>query len=700
MAAAAMAVASLLVIIAYAAERSDLARAGEALQTLLRPAGERSSMWRAMGRDVAGLAVALLVGASCWGLGRCAGRLVPAAGESTVQREAACFALGSWLASVILFLAGHGHLLTPYVAWGLVVAGLGLGVIQCGVGRFRRGGRSDRRGKGDLVGPSPADESRTDVPYRPLRVNGPVLGMLAAFAVIAICLLAIGLAPPTARDALAYHLAVPKAYIAANEIIELSNCVMSYYPFGAEMLYTWVLLLGPDSAAGPLHSLYLVAVCLVIGGTVSRLTESGHWGLLAALVFAATPSVTANAGIAHNELMVTLAIVLAGCYLADWCENGQAGALIWFSVCYGYSLSLKHTFLVIGPVFTLVVLMRAARLLGSARWRTVAAGAAACAAAPLLAFPWYLQNVLRTGNPVFPFFWDLFPTHSAAWDAERANALEVFLRELYGQHDGFLDALALPWRVSVLAAEDDPRLYDGVLGPAFLILAPFAIALAIRGSIRWRIVGLVAAIGLVAWASQSQQLRFLLPLMPFVAILGTAGLARLFPVRQWRALALTTLVALAFVLAINVAVIATRTVEDGSIRAVLGVDSRREYLAARLIYYPFYDVLELVVPPDGKVMLIDMRNDTYYLNVPSYSDSFIEDHTIGRIVNESMSPTEIADRLRGMGITHLLLRNDILLGTATSPFETPLAAERWRTFVERHCRVLRRAGPIDLLALS
>jgi diadenosine tetraphosphatase ApaH/serine/threonine PP2A family protein phosphatase len=94
---------------------------------------------------------------------------------------------------------------------------------------------------------------------------------------------------------------------------------------------------------------------------------------------------------------------------------------------------------------------------------------------------------------------------------------------------------------------------------------------------------------------------------------------------------------------------------------VLGSEARAEYLGRRLDYYPYYRMVNETLPPDARVWLINMRRDTYHLERAYFSDYFAEDHTLRRWVETSTSPVELHARARRLGITHVLVRHDVLL---------------------------------------
>jgi hypothetical protein len=522
---------------------------------------------------------------------------------------------------------------------------------------------------------------------------------LAAVGVAAASTLAIALAPPTARDALAYHLAVPKAYLAAGAIVELPANVYSYLPFAAEMLYSWAMLFGSSTAPAVVHSIVGGATAAVLYAYGERLGGAPRWGALAAAMYATVPSVSWTAGLAHNETFRCLAVTLAVVGVGEWFASGRSGSIVWAGVGVGLALGVKHTELVLLPALALVILVRLRGLaLAERRAAAKAALVAACVAA-VLPLPWYLQNVGWTGDPLYPYLWGLFPTHSAAWTAERAADFENYLRQTYGNH-GLVGQFRLPFDVSLLGQDDVPRRFDGVLGPAFLLVAPAAAWLALDRrsslSVVWRVAAALCALGFVAWASQSQQVRFLLALAPAAALVSVAALAS---GGIGRRVARVLLVGVAAVVASNMLVLGAGVVAANPIAVAAGLEPRDAYLRRRLGYTDAYAALE-ALPPPVRVMLVDMRNDTFYLDVPSVSDYVFEDATIGRVVNAASSPEDVAAALRALGVTHLLVRHDILLDPNLTPFLTEAALTRYRDFLRTHGRLVRIDPPYTLIQLE
>lgn len=671
------------VLVAYALERREilsLARSLGALASL--PANDATEVAAALGRGVAAICVALAVLLACYGFGRILATWVrPPRHLGRAFGEACAFALGTGVGAFAIFVAGHLGALTRGVAVALTVAGL-----VALVASLRADATALWRSAGYVAGTLRRDAHAW-----------PWLLVLVALAPVA---LGIALAPITARDPLVYHLAAPKAYLAAGAIVELPASVHSYLPFNAEMHFTWALLLGSETAANLVHLGFGVAVLVVLYAVAARVTGRPALGAIAAALFAAIPSAVWNAAIAHNEMSMSLYMLVGIVSLATWVAEGDRRAMLWFGIALGLALATKHTALFFGPAAAVAVLVRVYRSEEAARARALADAVVAATAAFAIAAPWYVRNAVWTGNPIYPYFWNLFPTRHELWDAGRAEVFELYLRSTYGTSGSVAGMLALPWEVSVRAVDNVPRYFDGILGPAFLILTPFVVFAVVRARAPWdaalRAMAGLVALGLVIWAGQSQQIRFLLPFVTVGAILGAAAIAALAPYRIAQA-AIVGVVGLA--VALNVLAAAAPVVAANPFHVTVGLESRERYLTRRLAHYRFYELLEREMAPGDRVFLVDIGNDTYHLDRPFFSDSVLEHYTLASIVARASSPAEIDAALRSFGASHLLVGEDILLDPAYTPFG-PDEAARWNGFLRAYTRRIATDGRITLYAMK
>jgi len=604
-------------------------------------------------QSLVGLLIAGLVGLAWYGLGETIVRRVdPAEGESDdipVMQVATRSLVGAGAWSLAWFFLGVLPLYRVSVAALALLVGLALAGRALARGRVTAAAIARSAGWAALG----------------LVVTGQILALVAA------------LAPPTAKDTLLYHYALPKAWIAVGQAIVIPYNIAGYYPLGVEMHAVWAMLLGAplgarvaEAAAGATLFLFAPLLAMTVYGWARERGADRTWAAAAALVIAWIPTGYEVAASAYVDLALAGYTALAVRAFGRWWTSGQSRQLAWVAAGVGGALSIKLSAAFLLLPLALLGLLHALGT-GSQDRETARPSTALTAAGVLgalalgvtLAAPWYVRNWIRTGSPLFPFYLEIWPAKAPGWDLERSRLYET-LFSLYGDISGPLDYLWSPIRLAVAAQPDQPAFYDGVLGIAFIFALPVLawVLWRRRLDVELRLAVLVSAGLFVFWLFSSQQLRYLLPaaagLAVAIAVAGSGlerGLSRPLCGLVVAGAALGLPVVLAWFLALDPA------------RVVLGGESREAFLARRLDYYPYYQVVNRDLPPTARVWLIDMRRDTYHLDRPAFSDFIFEDYTLTRYVRAATSVDEIRDRVRADGITHLLVRHDILLDYDRSP---------------------------------
>jgi len=607
--------------------------------------------WAGLLASLAGLALAGLIGLAWYGLGAAIGRRLPTFQEGPAGRSAEVAGVtllggGAW--SLIWFFLGAVHLYRAPVAVIALLLGLTLAVAALARGQPTPGATVRAAGRAALV----------------LIVTAQALALVAA------------LAPPTAKDTLLYHFALPKAYIAAGGGIEVPYNIAGYYPLGVELHAVWAMLLGApigvrvgEAAAGAVLFLFAPLLAMVIFGWARERGLDRRWAATAALMVAWVPTAYDVAASAYVDLALAAYTATAARAFGRWWTTLDRRHLVWITVGIGGALSIKlSAAFVILPLALLALLRSLTPAPDPARPASSTAVVAGSAIASLglgaaLAAPWYLRNWVRTGSPLFPFYLGIWPAEAPGWDLERSQLYET-LFSLYGSTQTPLDYLLAPLRLAVAAQPDQPQFYDGVLGVAVAFGLPL-LAWALwtrRLDVELRLAVLISVCLFVFWLFSSQQLRYLLPALPGLAVAIAAagarigdGSGRVFRGLLLAAAALGVPVVLAWFLILDPA------------RVVLGGEGRADFLRRRLDYYPYYEVVNRELPTTAKVWLINMRRDSYHLERPYFSDFIFEDYTLTRYVRGAAGVDEIRARVRADGITHLLVRHDFLLDYRRSP---------------------------------
>jgi hypothetical protein len=632
-----------------------------------------------------GVLVAVLVLAAWWGLGRFILRYVvsrPRLGSGGLDWGVACL-LGAGAWSTIWLFVGLANLYRAPVA----VAALGVG-LALAASAWRR------------------EETITFA-----RGPRPWLATVLVALVTGLTLLS-ALAPPTANDALLYHLAIPKAYVRSGGLGEVEYNMASYFPLGVELQAVWTMLLGglvsprtAEAASGAvLFSFAPLTVLVTYGWARSRQLDRS-WSALASLMVATIPSVYfVSAGQGVDVAMAgyaAAAIWAAG----RWWTTLEAAWLRLMALAVGSALSVKLTAVALVVPLILVALLRALTI-GRSRTdgarpsagRIAAMGLCGLGAGILIASPWYIRTWAWTGSPLFPFYPSLWPGHAPGWDAGRARLYESLLA-VYGRSSTAFDYLLSPLYVSLLAQPELPRSYEGVLGPVFLIGLPVVVwAFRRKGfAVELRLAALVAAAMFFLWLMGAQVLRYLLVAMPPLAVATAAAAAA----GAWGPDAARLLRGLLLgAAAANALVVVAWFAELDPLPVVLGGEARERFLTRRLDHYAYYERINHDIPPTARVWLVNTQRDTYHLERPYFADYLFGAYTLTQWVRETTDAGELRARARALGITHVMVRHDTLLNPASSPVVSDTESseanrarlERLVTFLSRGTQLLR-GGP-------
>jgi hypothetical protein len=482
------------------------------------------------------------------------------------------------------------------------------------------------------------------------------------------------LAPPIAKDTLLYHFALPKAFVAQGSNAFIDGNIASYLALGTEMHSVWAMLLGNivstragEAAAGATVFLSFPLLLAAVFGWARQSGISRTFSLVAVAMVAAIPTAFHVASSGYVDLWLALYVTLAVYTLTRWWNSFGAASLVPLAIFLGGALMVKLTAVFVIAAVALIVLFRArnnpvATAPGSDRpaGQIVIAGFGALLLAGVIASPWYLRNWAATGSPVFPFYMSIWKGTANGWDVERSNLFQV-MNSAYGGADvNKTNYLMSPFRVSLAAQPENHELYDGVLGAAFLIGLPLVIWAFWRKKLadEFAIAVGVAVIVYFFWLFSSPQLRYLLPIAPLLAIAIVGAIEALSVDDK----GLKNAGKYSFVAASFVAVLTSVAwfCQKAPLRVVLGGESRDQYLARNLDYYPYYQAVNSDPDANGKTWLINMRRDTYHIDRTVFSDYLFEDWTLRQMVWESRSTPELKAKAAALGVKYILTRHDFL----------------------------------------
>jgi len=287
--------------------------------------------------------------------------------------------------------------------------------------------------------------------------------------------------PPTSLDELAYHLAIPKLWVAEGRVVELPLLSHSYFPLGIESADLPLFALLGEGGALASHALHLLAACataLVLYRS-ARKRISPERSLLLTAAVATTPALLITAGWSWVDWpLVGIAVVLFDAL--DALDGGARGRI---ALALAAGLLTKYTFLPLAVCLVAALLMTTTERRPVVRPLLIGLGAGSV---------FFLRNLVLTGNPLAPFFDPLAPEVRGYRDSAGLGSY-LFDGKFIDESLGV--TLLLLAAASLLGLRFTFRTFHGAatlllgaatlllftLAPSARILLPFLVLLAIAG---------------------------------------------------------------------------------------------------------------------------------------------------------------------------------------------------------------------------
>lgn len=475
---------------------------------------------------------------------------------------------------------------------------------------------------------------------------GLILSLIASIIILAST-------PPTSKDALIHHLAVPKLWIKHGGFYNPPFMSHSYYPMNIELLYLIPLMFENDIVPKYIHFSFAVLIAILIYFYLKRKINN-TFALLGVLIFLSTPIIIKLSTTAYVDLGLLFFSTLSLLTLLRWQEEDfKTKWLIISAISCGLALGTKYNGLVVLFLLTLAVPYLYIRNNKNSS-EAIKYGLFYFAISLIVFSPWITKNYLLTGNPIYPFYESIF----SATNVNSGNHLGVFqIRKLvYGET--WWEIVLIPVRIFFTGEDGSPRQFDGVLNPILLIFLPFSF---LNGRNRKekdvKCLSLFAILYfLIAFFRADMRIRYILPILTPLAILTVYGIKNACYLRD-KASKVLCISICGFLLGLNATYIHKQFRIIQPFSYITGRVSRDEYLGKRLGNYEVMKFINKHLPEDAKIMFLFMGNRGYYCDRDYVYDTYYSGITLKDIIQRSKSIHEIRLALKEMKITHLLMNN-------------------------------------------
>jgi 4-amino-4-deoxy-L-arabinose transferase-like glycosyltransferase len=483
--------------------------------------------------------------------------------------------------------------------------------------------------------------------------------------------------PPTAKDALIHHLAFPKLFLEKHALVVIPSASFSWYPMLADLLFLLPMSFGNDTIPALIHALFGFLTGRLLYLYLLRVYPA-RWAWFGTFLFLSIPVVFYLSSVAYVDLALVFFSLFALIGLLRWSEaRSDEDRKKWFilsALAVGAAMATKYNGYIVF-LYTLAALTwRSSHERDLSSFKQFKQIVSYTSLALIMAGPWLLRNLIDHGNPFFPLL-------SGSINQGGSVPPLLLRQELY--QESWLEILALPVRMFFSGEAGQPSRFDGKLNPLLLLFPLFLLvrprkegpsAAAASDSRGLALFGLFSLMYFCyALMLGAARVRYIVPIVPSLIIVGIAGLVRFHEAiqKKWVTGALLTLALL-----YNGIYLVEYVQKLDPWLYWRGRETREAYLSKRLAEFPIYTYANNHLPEQAKVLLVFVGNRGYYFDRSYLYDSPLDGQTLFEIIENATGPQEIEAEFRRRGITHIVLNRPL----ATRYLSDRLGPDKWALF--------------------
>ena len=334
------------------------------------------------------------------------------------------------------------------------------------------------------------------------------INILLFFLVIP--LLVPSLYPPTAWDEISYHLAYARHY-AENQGLNV-NPYLRYplYAHNINLLYALCLLIYDDILSHLIHA--MMAVLTTLG--IYNLGESSankRIGFAAALIFISSPLVIHLMKTSYIDLGLTLFLFLGFFCIIKWTQSRNIRWLYVAGFATGIAIGSKYSGFLYFILFSLWI---------ATEKNPYKPLLCFIVFATLFGLPWYIRNMIISGDPFSPFGGNIFGYW--IWDKSDLIGQTQDLLKAHGTPRSLSSLIKLPWNL----IENPSAFMEGAISLPMASI-PLSLILLFKFNHFYRKLTVFVFLNILIWFYSSQILRYLLPVFPMISLLAATVIIHL-----------------------------------------------------------------------------------------------------------------------------------------------------------------------------
>jgi hypothetical protein len=462
----------------------------------------------------------------------------------------------------------------------------------------------------------------------------------AALATVLLAHAVVASIPVPGSDALAMHLMVPHQ-VASTHLwaFDFHSYVWALVPMGASWLFTAANFLGGEAAARLSNLGLLLMVVLLVLGELRRRVPPAVATLVAA-VTAAAPIVFQESISLWAENLLSAFLVSAALLLPRFWREPTTRGFCALMLCAGGALMTKSLGVLVLPLMVLAFF----RLAGAPMRprRKVAAALLGGSLFLLTGCVPYLFALVRTGNPLFPYFNQIF--QSPAYQGE-------FVDDTWVGHGGVDCLFQMTFRSATYC-----ELYDGAFGFQHLLLLPAGLLVALacwRWPARAGLLGIMLVVAGLFW--KMQYLRYLYPAMWGAAVVEGEAVGILLRTTPTRRRAAVT--AVAGLLIGNLVFLATGyyLLRDFPIHVALSENERELFLRQEVTIRGINETINELAGSRARVLYLSEPFGAFLEGMPIYSNWY--NPSLAARMEATSEPGQMRQLLADLSISHVVVQD-------------------------------------------
>jgi hypothetical protein len=461
----------------------------------------------------------------------------------------------------------------------------------------------------------------------------------------------LSLVPPVFFDTMTYHLELPARYLQEGRIFHVTENLYSGYPHLTEILYGLGLAVEGVALPGLLSVTFLILVIfLAWGWGKDRFSKGGaSWGVA---ILVLMPPYLINVGFLKNGWVTAFFILAPLVVLCDGDRSHRVMALA--GIMAGLAAGCKYNALAFGfgvPMAAGVMDDLLKKEFSPRPWFVFLVSAV------IVASPWYLKNLVFTGDPLFPLL---------AGMSGKVPGLGILVADTH------LHSLSLSylweWVTIPYIALFHPWELQLAMSPGILPVILLPTLWSLRGSrTSNRYIGLWALIFFVIWYFSFRSGRFLLPLIALGCLYLGCGFYRATGSGRGWGLVMRGVVSVMLLLNVGT-LLAFEERYASRTGAAFGVYKDEQYLQIHYPLYPAISFLNHLEPAPGKVLFLgEMKG--FYSDFDREVATFEVPNRLIEMIRRGETGVAMARDLSGAGFTHILFNSmEIKRLAVKSPF--------------------------------